>query len=292
MTLTAHSATEHRGRILDTVPLSEALGAEIRGLDLRQAQDAGTIAALRAAWHGNLVIVLRNQEVSAEDQKRFCGFFGDVGKRARPAEARNEPSGTPEGMMYVSNLRVDGKQIGSLPDGEMQFHIDQCYVERPAMGTSLFAIEVPSTGGDTLFSNLYKAYEALPDGLKRRIEGRTAMHFYDYNSMVRKSFAEREGVKHYAHPVVCTHPATGRKALFVNRLMTGYIDGLEAAESEDILNELFEHIERPEFIYAHTWRPGDLLLWDNRCTAHARTDFDPAQRRHLRRFTIQGDKPF
>src|SRR5690606_27633199 len=149
--------------------------------------DAGTVAALRAAWHDNLVIVLRNQEISAEDQKRFCGFFGDVGRRARPAEARNEPSGTPEGMMYVSNLRVDGKQIGSLPDGEMQFHIDQCYIERPAMGTSLFAIEVPSTGGDTMFSNLYKVYEALPETLKRRIEGRKAVHFYDYNSIVRTS---------------------------------------------------------------------------------------------------------
>lgn len=292
MTLTAFSSTGRPERALDIVPLSDALGAEIRGLDLRRPQDAATTAALRAAWHEYLVIVLRGQEISAEDQRRFCSYFGEVGKRARAPEERNEPPGTPQGMMYVSNLRVDGKHIGSLPDGEMQFHIDQCYVERPAMGTALFAIEVPRAGGDTMFSNLYKAYDALPEAIKRRIEGRKAVHFYDYNSMVRKSFAGREGVKHYAHPVACTHPVTGRKALFVNRLMTGYIEGLEPAESEEILNQLFEVIERPAFVYAHKWRPGDLLLWDNRCTAHARTDFDPAERRHLRRFTIQGDKPF
>jgi taurine dioxygenase len=293
VTVTAYSATDRQARALDIVPLSAALGAEIRGLDLRQPQDAATVAALRAAWHQNLVIVLRDQEISAEDQRRFCGYFGEVGKRARAPEARNEPSGTPEGMMYVSNLRVDGKQIGSLPDGEMQFHIDQCYIERPAMGTALFAVEVPRAGGDTMFSNLYKAYDAVPDALKRRIEGRKAVHFYDYSSMTRGAFdINREGLKNYAHPVVCTHPATGRQCLFVNRLMTVAIEGLEPAESEDILSRLFEVIERPEFIYAHKWRPGDLLLWDNRCTAHARTDFDPAERRHLRRFTIQGDKPF
>jgi taurine dioxygenase len=275
------------------VPLSPSLGAEIRGIDLRQPQDAATVAALRAGWHDGLVIVLRDQEISAEDQRRFCGFFGDVGKRARPPAGRHEPDGTPEGMMYVSNVRVDGKQIGSLPDGEMQFHIDQCYTEFPAMGTALFAIDVPREGGDTLFSNLYAVYESLPKHVKQRIDGRKAVHFYDYTAMSRSSVDKRRtDVKNYAHPIVCTHPVTGRKSLFVCRLMTGFIEGLEPAESEDILSLLFDQIEKPEFIYAHKWRVGDLLLWDNRCTAHARTDFDPAQRRHLRRFTIQGDKPF
>ena len=176
MTLASPSTTEAKHASLAMTPLGSALGVEVRGLDLRQPQDAATIAALRAAWHENLVIVLRDQQISADDQRRFCAFFGDVGKRARPAEARNEPSGTPEGMMYVSNLRVDGKLIGSLPDGEMQFHIDQCYVERPAMGTSLFAIEVPEVGGDTMFSNLYAVYESLPAAVKSRVEGRKAMH--------------------------------------------------------------------------------------------------------------------
>lgn len=294
MTLTAEAAAQNRrpdGGGVTVIPLSPALGAEVRGLDLRQAADPATITALREAWARHQVIVLRDQQVSAEDQRRFCGFFGEIGQRARPAEARQEPAGTPDGMMYVSNMRVEGKLIGSLPDGEMQFHIDQCYTETPALGSSLFAIEVPSTGGDTLFSNLYAVYDSLPDSVKCRIDGRKAVHFYDYTAMTRAASANRAGVKHFAHPVVCSHPTTGRKALFVNRLMTGFIEGLEAAESEAILLQLFDAIERPDFIYAHKWRVGDLLLWDNRCTAHARTDFDPAQRRHLRRFTIQGGRP-
>ena len=293
MSLTDSSTAQTRTARLERVALSNALGAEIRGVDLRQPQDATVIAALGAAWHDSMVIVLRDQQISAEDQRRFCGYFGHVGQRARPAEARQEPAGVPEGMMYVSNLRVDGKQIGSLPDGEMQFHIDQCYIARPAIGTALYAMEIPNAGGDTMFSNLYAVYESLPEAIKARVAGRKAVHFYDYSSMSRKAFdAKREGVKHCAHPVVCNHPVTGRKSLFVSRLMTGYIEGLEAQESEDILNVMFDHIERPEFVYYHKWRVGDLLLWDNRCTAHARTDFDPAQRRHLRRFTIQGDEPY
>lgn len=293
MSATVSTDAQSQHGPLDIIRMSNALGAEIRGVDLRRQQDAAVIAALGAAWHDHMVIVLRDQEISAGDQRRFCGYFGDVGRRARPPENRHEPSGTPEGMMFVSNLRVDGKQIGSLPDGEMQFHIDQCYIARPAIGTALYAMEVPKVGGDTMFSNLYAVYEALPDAVKARVAGRKAVHFYDYNSMSRKAFdAKREGVKHCAHPVVCTHPVTGRKSLFVSRLMTGYIEGLEASESEDILNLMFDMIERPEFVYAHKWRVGDLLLWDNRCTAHARTDFDPAERRHLRRFTIQGDEPF
>lgn len=277
---------------LSTRPLSGALGAEVLGLDLRQPQDAATVAALRALWQANLVIVLRDQQVSAEDQMRFCGYFGPVGKRTRPAEDRAEPDGTPDGMMYVSNVRVDGKLIGSLPDGEMNFHIDQCYTERPALGTALFAIDVPKRGGDTLFSNLITAYESLPDAIKRRIEGRKAVHFYDYTSQQRGAVdARRDDVKHFAHPIVCTDPASGRKSLFVCRLMTQAIEGLDAAEGGELLEILFDAIERPEVVYAHKWRPGDLLLWHNRFTAHARTDFDPSERRHLRRFTITGERP-
>lgn len=274
------------------VPLSPALGAEIRGLDLRQPIDAATVALLRDAWARYQVIVVRDQQISAEDQQRFCRIFGEVGGRARPAEARREPDGTPEGMMYVSNVREGGKLIGSLPDGEMQFHIDQCYTQMPALGTALFAIEIPSAGGDTMFSNLYGVYDSLSDSLKERIADRKAVNFYDYGSMTRAAFTNREGLKNFAHPVVCRHPTTGRPSLFVNRLMTGYIEGLEPTESENVLLQLFDAIERPDLIYTHKWRVGDLLLWDNRCTAHARTDFDPAQRRHLRRFTIQGGQPF
>ena len=131
---------------------------------------------------------------------------------------------------------------------------------------------------------------------KRRIDGLKAVHYFDYGNFgattrVAVSQAARDSAPHAAHPIVRTHPETGRKALYVCRLMTGYVEGMERVESDALLEELFIQVEQPDLVYAHHWRPGDLLLWDNRCTVHARTDFDPAERRHLRRFTIQGDRP-
>ncbi|TMH61116.1 MAG: TauD/TfdA family dioxygenase [Betaproteobacteria bacterium] len=147
--------------------------------------------------------------------------------------------------------------------------------------------------GNTLFANAYKAYEALPPEARQRIDGRKAVQVYDYDGGVldrAKMVAPAEGMS-FAHPVVRTHPATGRKALYVNRLMTHHIEGLPEADSEGLLALMFETIERPEFIYEHRWRIGDLLLWDNRCTLHARRDFNPDENRWMRRVTIQGDRP-
>jgi taurine dioxygenase len=195
-------------------------------------------------------------------------------------------------VMLISNIREDGKPIGALPDGEMHFHSDQCHQERPARASMLYAIEIPRAGGNTLFANAYKAYETLPDAIKRRIEGRKALNAYDYDSAATKRGTKvADGVPAYAHPVVRTHPATGRKALYVNRLMTVCIEGLPEQESDELLGQIFEHQERREFVYEHVWRPGDLLMWDNRCTLHARTDFSADERRLLRRVTILGEKP-
>ena len=272
-------------------PLSPALGAEIVGLDLARPIDAATGRMLRAGWQRHLVLVVRNQlDLSAEAQMRFCRIFGDIGARARPAATRHEPEGAPAGMMYVSNLKQDGRYIGSLPDGEMQFHIDQCYTPNPAIGGCLYAIEIPSAGGDTMFGNLYRAWETLPDDTKRAVEERRAIQIFDhaaYGAQTRDANRAAEGLPSCTHPIVATHPESGRKLLYVNRLMTARIEGMEAAESEAILARLFAHQERPELIYTHRWQVGDVLLWDNRCTIHARTDFDPAERRHLRRFTLQ-----
>ena len=160
------------------------------------------------------------------------------------------------------------------------------------MASMLYALEVPSTGGNTLFANGYMAYETLPDGIKRRIEGRKALNAYDYDGAAMKRGTRlADGVPSCVHPVVRTHPATGRKALYVNRLMTVRIEGLSEPESNELLATLFDHQERREFIYEHVWRPGDLLMWDNRCTLHARTDFSANERRLMRRVTILGEKP-
>jgi taurine dioxygenase len=268
-------------------PLSPALGAEISGVDLREPMSEATFAAIQDAWHRHLVILLRDQTLSEEDEAHFAGRFGPLALVQNKQFQRRHP-----GVMLISNIREDGKPIGALPDGEMQFHTDQCYLERPAMASMLYAIEVPRTGGNTLFANGYLAYETLADDVKRRITGRRALNAYDYDTgaTIRGATVSKDAPT-YAHPIARTHPATGRKALYVNRLMTRYIEGLPAAESEELLNLLFDHQEQPRFIYEHIWRPGDLLLWDNRCALHARTDFSPHERRLMRRVTILGEKP-
>ena len=259
-----HTETTLQPPALAVRPLSAALGAEIIGVDLSKDVDEQICAQLRDAWHRHLVILLRDQKLSEGDQVRFAEMFGPP----------------------------DGKPIGALPDGEMHFHTDQCHQERPAMASMLYALEVPSAGGNTLFANGYKAYETLPDEIKRRIDGRKALNAYDYDTAAMKRGTRiAEGVPSHVHPVVRTHPATGRKALYVNRLMTVRIEGLPAQESDELLDLLFDHQERREFIYEHAWRPGDLLMWDNRCTLHARTDFSPSERRLMRRVTILGEKP-
>ena len=268
-------------------PLSAALGAEIIGVDLSSPIDDQLFAQIRDAWHRYLVILLRDQGLSEEDQVRFAEKFGPPAVIHTKQFVRKHPA-----VMLISNIREDGRPIGALPDGEMQFHSDQCHQERPAMASMLYAIEVPRAGGNTLFANGYAAYETLPDAVKRRIAGRKALNAYDYErAAMKRGTRLAAGVPSYAHPVVRTHPATGRKALYVNRLMTVRIEGLPEQESDELLDFLFAHQERPEFVYEHAWRPCDLLLWDNRCALHARTDFSPNERRLMRRVTILGEKP-
>jgi taurine dioxygenase len=278
-------------------PLSPALGAEIAGVDLREDLSAETFAEILDTWHKHLVILFRNQSLSEDDQIRFAQRFGELQKRTRPPEAINEAGHTkyPQLTMLVSNIRENGKLIGSLPDGEMHFHSDQCYLEKPATGTFLYAIEVPSEGGDTLFLNMYKAYEELPSELKAHVDGRKALNAYLYDSTTRAvngSKVDFTAHPHFIQPIVRTHPDTKRKALYVNRLMTFTVDGMDEEEGSTLLNKLFDHIEQDRFIYAHRWRVGDLVLWDNRCTLHARTDFSDKERRLLRRYTVLGERVY
>ena len=269
-----------------TRPLSDALGAEIIGRDILAPVDAETQTALRAAWTQHIVLLVRAPELTQDEQLRFAQCFGEVGARPRPAAERPEDAeAVHPAMMLISNVRVDGKPIGSLPDGEMYFHHDTIFNPRPNRGTMLYAIDIPTTGGNTRFNNLYKAYDALPQRIKARIAGRKAHHVYDYvvyNS--REGIGENATtVDSHSHPVTITHPESGRKAIYVDRLMTMHIEGLPSEESDALLDEMFDIAEREEFIYEHKWTPGDLLIWDNLCSAHARTDFPSGERRLLRR---------
>jgi taurine dioxygenase len=273
---------------MEAVALSPALGAEIRGIDASQPLSEEAFRELQRAWHDHLVIVLRGQALDEAAQVRFAECFGELS----PIHTDHH-SATNKAVMYIGNRKKDGKLAGALPLGEMQFHSDQCYQERPAMATMLYAIEIPSAGGNTLFASGYRAYEALPEDIRRIVAGRNAVNVYDYGGGVleRKGMVAPEEGLSCAHPVVRTHPATGRKSLYVNRLMTHHIEGLPLDESERVLGVLFAALEAPEFVYEHRWRVGDLVMWDNRCTLHARRDFDATESRWLRRVTIKGDRP-
>ena len=273
---------------ITVTPLSDALGAEISGVDLRRPQDADTVAEIRKAWQDHLVIVFRGQDLGQADQERFCHYFGEleVVKSSRSINDENPH------ILYVSNVKEPGLRT-VLENGEMWFHSDQCYYEDPIMATVLYAIEVPSKGGNTLFADCYAAYETLADDVKRRIEGRRALNAYDYGpEMLVKTGPRPADAPHWDHPVVRTHPETGRKCIYVNRLMTEHIIDMDPDESRNLLASVYDHAERPEFLYEHVWRPHDLIMWDNRCTLHARTDFDPAERRMLRRMAVKGDTPY
>lgn len=274
--------------MLEIVPLSPALGAEVRGLRLSEPLADETVRAVYAAWLEHQVLVFRDQELSGEDQRRATRYFGDPQDLARTAPAERR---TTSEVMYIGNVTIDGIR-GDLPLGEMQFHTDGAYFERPTKATLLYGVQVPSWGGDTLFANGYKAFASLSAEVRARIEGLEALNVYDYaEGGTKRPEAPSADAPRFVHPVVVVHPETNRRSLYVNRLMTKEIVGLPPAESDALLETLFAAVERPEFVYAHAWRVGDLVVWDNRCTFHARSDFDPNEKRALRRMTTKGDRP-
>ncbi len=274
---------------LEIVPLSRYIGAELRGIDLRERPDDATLKAIYQAWLDHLVIVFPGQTLSQEDLVRVTGYFGEIGELHRPPKYR--PPGFSRmlpGIMLISNIRENGEPIGALPDGEMMFHHDMIHAEVPSKATMLYSVEIPSTGGNTLFASGYAAYDTLDPEIKSRLEGRKALHHYNYGSTVKGDGKGTEAFAECVHPVFRTHDDTGRKAIYVNRLMTVKILDLAEDESERLLNLLFDHCEQRRFVYEHAWRLGDLLLWDNRCSTHARTDFPSSERRLMLRTTIKG----
>jgi len=274
---------------LEVVPLTKHIGAEIRGLDLRERPDDATIKAINQAWLDHLVLVFPGQDLSQEDQLRVTGYFGENGQYDRPA--KYHPPGFSRmlpGIMLISNIRENGEPIGALPDGEMMFHHDMIHKEIPSKATLLYSVEIPSYGGNTLFASGYAAYETMDPATRNALEGKRALQHYNYGSTQRGDGRGVEAFNEFVHPVFRTHEDTGRKAVYVNRLMTVKIEGMDEGESARLLNAVFDHAEKPEFVYSHVWRKGDLLLWDNRCSSHARTDFPSTERRLMLRTTVKG----
>ena len=274
----------------DVVKLSPMIGAEIRGLDLTKDMSPAVVAALYRAWLDHIVLVFRGQELDQEALLRVTSWFGQSGELSRP---HNEfPKAYKKllpNIMLISNIREDGEPIGALPDGEMMFHHDTLHAEIPHKGTMLYSIEIPSHGGNTIFSNCYAAYDALPADVRNALEGKQARHRYNYGSTQKGDSRGTVAFGQSEHPVFRTHDDTGRKAVYVDRLMTIDVAGMAPEESERLLNAVYDYSENPAFAYEHVWKKGDLLLWDNRCSMHARTDFPSDQRRLMLRTTIKGE---
>jgi len=272
---------------IDIEPLSPILGASVRGIDLTKPVDDRTADTIRDAFHRYSLLCFPGQEISAADQLRFANLFGKGDGGVRETKELGAKRTGNRGVMYVSNIRENGKPIGVLPDGEMQFHSDGAHRDSPYRATTLYAIKIPSRGGNTLFANLYAAYDALPQATKEQIAGLKTQFVYDYDAQLRSLTDDDDSeLPRAIHDLVRTHPATGRKSLYLSRLMCRRVVDMDPAESEALLEELFDHAEKPEFVYAHKWTIGDLVVWDNRCLNHARTDFPPEEQRMLRRYTV------
>ena len=276
---------------LKLTPLSAGFGVKACGIDLSKDLDLAEIGLIREAWQQHGVLLIPGQQLGELEQVRFGECFGELAHtQGDYAISKSHPA-----IMYVTNEKADGEYVGALPDGEMYFHSDMCYVERPSMSTILYAMNIPSVGGNTLFANMYQAYDTLPEATKQRLACLRAVNSYDPGTKApmaatRTQSASSKNARSFAQPLVCTHPVTGKKALYLNRLMTEYIVGMPREESNQLLESLFAHQEQTQFIYEHHWTLGDLVMWDNRCVLHARRDFDARELRKMRRITVKGDR--
>jgi taurine dioxygenase len=273
---------------LDVSPVAGALGAEIAGVDLACGLEDGVVAEIRRIWLDHLVIFFRNQTLLPEHLLRFARRLGEVVEYPFIRGIEGFPEITP--VLKLEHERVN---FGGL------WHSDTAYLPNPPMGTVLLAREVPPFGGDTLFANMYLAYETLSDGMKRMLQGLVGVNSSAKADTTRtredrmrggtRADAQQEYVAE--HPVVRTHPETGRKALYANRGHTMRFKDMTEAESAPILNYLFEHMTRPELTCRFRWQPGSVAVWDNRCTQHNPINDYHGFRRLMHRVTLAGDAP-
>jgi taurine dioxygenase len=275
-------------------PTEAALAADIEGIDLAGSLAPEIAAAIKEAWGEHLVLRFRGQRLSDDDLLRFSRQFGEL-DWAPIAAANDAPEGR-EYVMVVSNVVENGQAIGQLGAYEAIWHTDMSYVAEPPMASALYSLEVPPEGGDTGFCNMYLAYDTLAPELRRQVEGRLCRHDASRNSAgeLRRGFVDAPDPSQTVgaeHPIVRTHPVTGRRALFLGRRRNAYIPGLPLAESEALLDALWAHATHEKFTWYQQWRRGDLILWDNRAVMHRRDAFDPATRRIMHRTQIKGDRP-
>ena len=277
------------------VAFDAPLGAEVLGLDLAQPLSTADFRRLHEAHLAHHVLVFRDQRISPQQQVAFTALWGRLQRHVLRQFAL---AGQPE-VLIVSNIVEAGQPIG-LGDAGVFWHSDLSYKERPSLGSLLHAQELPGSGGDTLFANQHLAWDRLPPALRSAVQGRRAQHCYlkQYEALRARNPwrppltpAQVAEVPPVSHPVVRTHPESGRLALFVNEHFTTHIEGLQSAESEEVLDQIFQHQVHESLVYRHRWQQHDLVFWDNRSLLHLATGCPADQRRKLYRTTIEGDVP-
>ncbi len=285
---------------IEIVPTGDALGAEIRGVDLKRGLTEEQTTAMKSAWQEHLVLLIRGQQISDRELVEFSCHFGVL--ELAPANeftfrGNVDMPETPPEISVISNVKVEGQPIGALGSLEADWHTDMSFMDEPPLGSILYALELPTEGGDTGFSNMYAAYESLPQDVRLRIDGLVAIHDNSLTSAgtLRKGFEQVTDVTKAPgarHPLVRTHPESGRNALFLGRRTNSYVPGLSVEESEELLDFLWAHAVQPRFTWHHKWAIGDLVMWDNRCAMHRRDPFDDTERRIMHRTQIRGDRPY
>ena len=276
--------------MIDVVPVSEAIGAEIRGVNLGYI-DTNTIDQIHQSWISHCVLLFRGQQITARELVIFSKHFGDLDIAPPNENGQVGVDGFPE-VLVLSNIKENGRPIGALGNGEAQWHTDMNYIDQPPLGSILLGVEVPDQGGNTGFCNMYVALEELPDLLRRQIDGLQIKHDSSTNSagLLRKGadlVTDVTACPGAIHPIVRTHPETGRQALYLGRRRNAYIMGLPLVNSEALLDDLWAHATQPKYSWHHQWREGDVIMWDNRCVMHRRDSFDATKRRIMHRTQIK-----
>lgn len=275
--------------------LSPTLGAEISGIDLRNPLSKETITDILAMFHQYQVLVFRDQSLTPEEQITACGQFGDI--EMHPLA---EVPWKHRELTYVANIYPGREAIFEHcgPPFEL-WHSDTCYLPLPAKMSLLYAEKVPAAAGETLFANMYQAYEDLPNPIKQKIDGKKAVFGSSFKLMERckkrgydLQISENDAQPDVIHPVVRTHPVTKRKSIFVNWAHTDCIVGMSEEESATLLEYLYQHCRKDEYVYVHEYRQGDLIVWDNASTIHSNTDKKLSDVRIMRRVMIKGTQPF
>ncbi len=279
---------------MEVITTGGGVGAELRGVDVRAVDDA-VFAALERAWVAHQVLLIRGQVLSPDDLIAFSRRLGQLDLAPIQETGRRFVEGHPE-LYIVSNVVVNGEPIGSLGASEAAWHTDMSYLPEPPKASLLYAVEVPPVGGDTSFLNMVTAWETLPDALKAQCRGRRVKHDGTYNSggFVRQGVSPIDDPQlspGHLHPMVCTHPESGRTMLYLGRRRNAYIEGLAVQQSEALLDAVWDHIDQPAHEWTHRWQVGDLVMWDNRCTMHRRDAFDASTRRVMHRTQVKGVAP-